>query len=580
MTVSNSVRTATIIGNGTTGPFQFVIYFLENSDITVTKTNVSGFTATLNEVTDYTLTGAGSATGGIITTTVALQPGETLTIARVLPLLQGVDLSNQGSVFPETLETALDRLTMIAQQQQTAISNTMGPQGPQGFTGPQGAGAQGATGAQGPSGPVGSQGAQGFSGPQGYQGNAGTQGPQGNQGNQGYQGATGNQGNQGPQGVQGYQGTQGNQGFQGYQGAQGINGSQGGAGTQGPQGAQGYQGYQGALGNQGYQGNSGVQGPPGTGLTKIGVPWTSGQNWVVGDAPSYNGNVYCCIVAISNSTTNPASDTTHFVLLGAQGTQGTPGAQGAAGLQGNVGSQGATGPQGNQGYQGSQGAAGVQGLTGPQGVTGPQGNIGSQGATGPQGSQGNQGYTGSQGVIGPQGAQGATGPQGVIGPQGLSGSQGPLGSQGYAGSQGPAGVQGSAGAQGPQGTIGPEFTTEQYAESLVVGTPASINLGNVNAGDRILVSAIMNIQGGSSANVSGTIYGGGTATITFCGPYSATNELQAPSVPAATGLSNHCITGIVFVTASGTLTLNASLQYSGSPGAYSAYIYSVFYKGP
>jgi hypothetical protein len=160
------------------------------------------------------------------------------------------------------------------------------------------------------------------------------------------------------------------------------------------------------------------------------------------------------------------------------------------------------------------------------------------------------------------------------------GSQGYTGSQGSPGVQGAPGSQGSAGVQGPQGTIGPEFTTEQYAESLVVGTPASINLGNVNAGDRILVSAIMNIQGGSSANVSGTIYGGGTATITFCGPYSATNELQAPSVPAATGLSNHCITGIVFVTASGTLTLNGSLQYSGSPGAYSAYIYSVFYKGP
>ena len=174
MTVSNTVLTATIYGNGTTGPFQFVFLFLENSDIQVVKTTVSGIPTALNQVSDYTLTGAGSYLGGTITTTVPLMTGETLYLQRIVPLLQGVDLSNQGAVFPVTLETALDRLTMITQQQQTQIINNIGPQGVQGPSGTGATGPQGPIGVQGPQGPSGNQGYQGFGGPQGYQGNAGS----------------------------------------------------------------------------------------------------------------------------------------------------------------------------------------------------------------------------------------------------------------------------------------------------------------------------------------------------------------------------------------------------------------------
>jgi hypothetical protein len=535
MTVSNTVRTATINGDGTTGPFQFVIYFLANSDIAVTKTSVAGINSQLAEVRDYTLTGAGSPMGGVITPVVALQTGETLTIARVLPLLQCVDLSNQGAVFPETLETALDRLTMIAQQQQTQINNNAGPQGPQGVVGAQGP--QGSTyGVQGPQGSAGSQGPQGSTGAQGPSGPGGNQGSQGLTGSQGYQG---NAGPQGPQGVQG---------FQGYQGAQGISGTQGGTGVQGPQGAQGYQGPQGVTGLSGYQGPQGTQGTPGLGLTAIGTPWTSGQNWVVSNAPSYNGNMYVCIENITGSTTPPSSDTTHFVLLAAQGAQGTTGATGSQGPQGYMGYQGYSGPQGNQGNQGSQG---------PQGV---QGNVGSQGAAG------------SQGV------QGAAGPQGVIGPQGLSGSQGPMGSQGYAGSQGAPGSQGAAGAQGAQGTIGPEFTTEQYALTTTPGSWASINVGNVTAGDRILVTGMFSISGGSSSTVAGSIWTSGTATVSFCGPSGSLPAITTPQVPAATGLIDCGLSGVVCVNASGTLTLSGELSYGGTPSSYAIYIYSVFYR--
>ncbi|HEX6215288.1 MAG TPA: hypothetical protein VFZ38_10740 [Vicinamibacterales bacterium] len=51
--------------------------------------------------------------------------GETLTIYRLVPVTQGTDLANQGRFYPETHETALDRLTMIAQQHDASIARSL-----------------------------------------------------------------------------------------------------------------------------------------------------------------------------------------------------------------------------------------------------------------------------------------------------------------------------------------------------------------------------------------------------------------------------------------------------------------------
>jgi hypothetical protein len=292
-----------------------------------------------------------------------------------------------------------------------------------------------------------------YAGPQGI---PGAQGPQGIDGSQGAQGDIGTQGYQGDQGVTGAQGPQGIDGNQGYQGEIGVTGAQGDSGPQGPQGIDGNQGAQGDIGSQGYQGDAGVQGVQGiagAGLNQRG-PWVSGSDYVVGDAVSDGGEYFVCIVDVTNSTTVPSVDTTHFNLVaaqGAQGAQGATGAQGNAGPQGNIGSQGAVGSQGYQGSAGPQGAAGSQGAVGSQGATGPQGNQGFQGSLGPQGNIGPQGNVGSQGSIGPQGYMGAQGPAGVQGAQGSVGVQG---------AAGPTGSQGAAGAIGAQGPAGPVFTTD------------------------------------------------------------------------------------------------------------------------
>ncbi len=98
--------------------------------------------------------------------------------------------------------------------------------------------------------------------------------------------------------------------------------------------------------------------------------------------------------------------------------------QGMQGIQGPIGPAGPIGPQGPQGIQG------VQGIQGPQG---PQGERGQEGAQGVKGDTGEQGPRGPQGLVGPQGPQGEKGEkgdQGDPGPEGLKGAQGDKGPDG------------------------------------------------------------------------------------------------------------------------------------------------------
>ncbi len=116
MSLSTTANKAQFNGSGTSGPFTFNFRFLDNSHITVIKTDVRGADTTLTETTDYTLTGVGSYAGGSVTLVVALASGEKLTIVRSVPLTQPTDLRNQGAFFAEVHEDAFDRLCMQVQQ--------------------------------------------------------------------------------------------------------------------------------------------------------------------------------------------------------------------------------------------------------------------------------------------------------------------------------------------------------------------------------------------------------------------------------------------------------------------------------
>jgi len=126
MTVNTAQSTATYTGNAVTTGFAIPFYFLANTDLVVLQlVAATGVVHTLVLNSDYTLTGAGVEAGGSLTMAVAPATGDTLYIARdVIAVQQTAYPSN--SPFPAAShEMALDRLTMLVQQLQTAQALTL-----------------------------------------------------------------------------------------------------------------------------------------------------------------------------------------------------------------------------------------------------------------------------------------------------------------------------------------------------------------------------------------------------------------------------------------------------------------------
>lgn len=118
MTVSTIDNVIEYVSGGPAFPIPY--RFLQNSDIEAVLVRQSGVSETLVLGTQYTLTGAGSQSGGTLTSAYAAgvlaTPGATLTISRVMDAVQPTDLRNQGHFLAETHETVFDRLTMLIQQ--------------------------------------------------------------------------------------------------------------------------------------------------------------------------------------------------------------------------------------------------------------------------------------------------------------------------------------------------------------------------------------------------------------------------------------------------------------------------------
>lgn len=122
MTVNSTTSRVSYAGNGSTTAFTVPFPFLANSDLVVIR--VSGATqTTLVLSTDYTVTGAGGASG-TVTCTVAPAAGTTLVIYRDPALTQLVDYQPNDPFPANTHETALDRLTMISQRLKDLLSRS------------------------------------------------------------------------------------------------------------------------------------------------------------------------------------------------------------------------------------------------------------------------------------------------------------------------------------------------------------------------------------------------------------------------------------------------------------------------
>lgn len=117
MTLPNSTsKGGPYAGAGSTGPFTVPFYFLQATDLLVTKRPISGSDVTLIYPGDYSVTGVGNPSGGSVTLTAVLAVGEKLTITRNVPLTQGVALPATGPLPSASMEAEFDKLTMICQQ--------------------------------------------------------------------------------------------------------------------------------------------------------------------------------------------------------------------------------------------------------------------------------------------------------------------------------------------------------------------------------------------------------------------------------------------------------------------------------
>ncbi|WP_406833841.1 hypothetical protein [Pseudomonas asiatica] len=117
MTVSTTDSVVEYVSGGPAYPIPY--RFLQNSDIQAVLVKQDGTSETLTGA-QYTLTGAGTQSGGTLTSAYAAgflaTPGATLTISRVMSPVQPTDLRNQGRFLAETHESVFDRLTMLIQQ--------------------------------------------------------------------------------------------------------------------------------------------------------------------------------------------------------------------------------------------------------------------------------------------------------------------------------------------------------------------------------------------------------------------------------------------------------------------------------
>lgn len=116
-TLNTPGNTVTYTGNGATTAFVTTFSFLQSSDLVVT---VAGAAKTLG--TDFTVSGAGNATGTVTFTTAPANLAAVV-ITRTVDYLQKTSLKASRTFDPASIEKAIDKLAMGEQQLQALYTN-------------------------------------------------------------------------------------------------------------------------------------------------------------------------------------------------------------------------------------------------------------------------------------------------------------------------------------------------------------------------------------------------------------------------------------------------------------------------
>lgn len=116
MTVTTSARRVQYVQDGTSSLFTMPFPFPAATDLRVTRTTLAGAETALLLNVDFTAHGAGAPGGGYIKCLTPGAPGERLTIRRVIARTQTTDYVPNDPFPADTHEAALDKLTMISQE--------------------------------------------------------------------------------------------------------------------------------------------------------------------------------------------------------------------------------------------------------------------------------------------------------------------------------------------------------------------------------------------------------------------------------------------------------------------------------
>jgi len=117
MTVITQESFVTYTGNGATTLFPFGFMIQTGADVVTLWSEATG--PVQLSPSAYSITGLDNPSGGSVTyplTGPAISSSYTITIQRILPVVQSTDISNQANFYPVVIEDALDYLTYLYQQ--------------------------------------------------------------------------------------------------------------------------------------------------------------------------------------------------------------------------------------------------------------------------------------------------------------------------------------------------------------------------------------------------------------------------------------------------------------------------------
>jgi len=117
MTVSTQNNVAIHRGNGAATEFDYTFRVLDETHLTVQRRDyVTKIVDKTYLPSEYTVAGIGTNAGSVTLNGPALSDDYEVVITRTVPVVQEVDIVNQGGFFPEVIEEQLDLTTMGLQQ--------------------------------------------------------------------------------------------------------------------------------------------------------------------------------------------------------------------------------------------------------------------------------------------------------------------------------------------------------------------------------------------------------------------------------------------------------------------------------